>query len=66
LILLVLVPLTIDLQIKSFSPKAADHRQRMRDKIIALAMLILRMSDLGLNLSTEKKYFPLENDYWRM
>ncbi len=51
LIVLMLVPLTIGLLIKSHSPDSAAHWQPVMNKISGLAILILLVVGLGLNIS---------------
>ncbi len=51
LIVLMLVPLTIGLLIKSHSPDSAAHWQPVMNKISSLAILILLVVGLGLNIS---------------
>jgi BASS family bile acid:Na+ symporter len=51
LIVLMLIPLTIGLLIKSHSPDSAAHWQPVMNKISGLAILILLVVGLGLNIS---------------
>jgi predicted Na+-dependent transporter len=51
LIMLMLIPLTIGLLMKSHSPESAAHWQPVMNKVSSLAMLILLVVGLGLNVS---------------
>lgn len=51
LIVLMLIPLTIGLLIKSHSPDSADHWQPVMNKISSLSILVLLVVGLGLNIS---------------
>jgi BASS family bile acid:Na+ symporter len=51
LIVLMLIPLTIGLLIKSHSPDSAEHWQPVMNKISGLSILILLVLGLGLNVS---------------
>jgi BASS family bile acid:Na+ symporter len=51
LIVLMLIPLTIGLLIKSHSPDSAEHWQPVMNKISSLSILVLLVLGLGLNIS---------------
>jgi BASS family bile acid:Na+ symporter len=51
LIVLMLIPLTIGLLIKSHSPDSAEHWQPVMNKISGLSILVLLVVGLGLNIS---------------
>ncbi len=51
LIVLMLIPLTIGLLVKSHSPESAGHWQPLMNKISGLAILVLLVVGLGLNVS---------------
>jgi predicted Na+-dependent transporter len=51
LIVMMLIPLSLGLLIKSHSPDAAEHWQPVMSKLSSLAILILLVVGLGLNVS---------------
>ena len=51
LIVLMLVPLTIGLLIKSHTPESAEHWQPLMNKISSVALLVLMVVGLGMNIS---------------
>jgi BASS family bile acid:Na+ symporter len=51
LIVLMLIPLTIGLLMRSHSPDSAGHWQPVMNKISSLAILVLLVTGVGLNLS---------------